>query len=493
MKKNNYYLLLVFVLFASSIELFSQNDTSNISALRVQLDEIIDDNIFASSFWGVKIISLQNGQTIYERNADKLFMPASNMKLFTSSAGLLLLGSGFKYKTDIFANGKITNGTLQGDLIIVGSGDPTISGRFADDDMMKIFNDWADTLLALGIEEIAGNIIGDDNLFSDAGYGRGWAADYESEWYAAQSSALSFNDNCFDIEITPGALGAPAIINIMPMSKIPTIINNTVTVHQDSSASISYSRQKGTNIINIGGSVRENSLPRKIWVSVNNPTQFTLVTLKDALNNRGIKVNGYAADIDDESPNYDYSNASLIFTHYSVDLSEIVTVINKQSQNLYAEQLLRTIGLQYFGSGSIKNGIEACSVLYNNMNINPSDLRIMDGSGLSRQNLVKAEQIVNLLSYMYKTSEFNAFYESLPIAGVDGTLSNRMKNTPAQNRVRAKTGFVGYVSSLSGYALTADDEIFVFSLIANNFIVPVSVAQSAQDKICVLLSQFSRK
>lgn len=457
-----------------------------------QMDDIFNDPNFSNAHWGVVIQSLETGEYFYKRNEDKLFMPASNLKLFTSAAGLVLLGDDYTFKTNIYKRGKIDGSTLIGDLIIQGNGDPTISGRFYENDILHVYNDWADSLLELGIDEITGNIIGDDNSFDDKGLGEGWEWDYESYWFAAQSSAISFNDNCIDIVVTYDNLTKQAKVDINPYTLYAVINNKVSVVNNDSVTNVDVYRERGTNIVTVEGTIHKSDSV-KTFVTVNNPTQFSMVVLKEVLESKGISVGGYAVDVDDLPSAIDYNGLSKLFVHYSPNLREIVKVINKNSQNFFAEQLLKAVGLEYGKVGSAENGIEACSKVFREMGINPEYMIMVDGSGLSRLNLVSPKNIISILNYMYRHKFYLSFYNSLPIAGVDGTLANRMKGTKAENNVRAKTGYIGAVRSLSGYVNTLDNEPIAFSIIANNFSVPLKLADNIQDLVCNRLANFSRK
>lgn len=501
LQRSNLLYLLLFLLMPCGVQLDAQNyqnyggkyNSSRISEFWQQIDDIFNDPNFSSSNWGVVIKSLETGEYFYKRNEDKLFMPASDLKLFTTAAGLLLLGPDYRYKTNVFVNGSIDGTQLKGDLYIQGSGDPTISGRFTHGDIYKVYNDWADSLIALGIDEISGNIIGDDNYFDDRGLGTGWAWDNESYWYSAPTSALSFNDNCVDILVRPGTPGNPAVVASQPETKYVTLINKVITGPNDSETDIDVYRERGTNIITVYGSIAANSDELRSYATVNNPTQYSMVVLKEVLKNKGITVRGYAADIDDETVVPEYTKMKKLFTHVSVALSDIIKITNKNSQNFYAEQLLKTIGLEEENLGTVDNGVKAVKHLFNNIGINSENMIITDGSGLSRLNLVTPKQIVELLSYMYKQDCFPSFVMSLPIAGVDGTLAKRMSKSKAERNVRAKTGYISGVRSLSGYAYTADNEPLVFSIIVNNYIVPSTLADNVQDLVCLRLANFSRK
>ncbi len=323
--------------------------------------------------------------------------------------------------------------------------------------------------------------------------GSGWSWDDETYYYSAPSSGVCFNDNCVDISIYPGEeVGAKALITFRPNTRYVTVINDIATVTDDSVTRLDYYRERGTNIIRCFGTIRISEPKIVESVSVNNPTQFAAVVFKEILESKGIKVKGYSADNDEMNEVIDYNNLTKLFTQYSPTLDRIVYVINKNSNNLYAEQLLKTIGLKKEKFGSTDNGIKAEEPYLKQMGIDPDNIQIVDGSGLSRLNLVTPMQINNLLRYMYKSKSFKSFYESLPIAGIDGTISRRMINTRAQNNVHAKTGYINSVRSLSGYVTTADGEMLTFVIITNNFLVPLPLAENIQDLVCVLLSNFSR-
>lgn len=457
-----------------------------------EMDDIFSDPAFSNAFWGVVIKSLDTGEFFYKRNANKLFVPASNLKLITTALGLQILGFDYQFKTEFYAKGNIDGSILNGDLIIKGYGDPTISARFYDS-TLHVFNMWADSLLEKGIDEIKGNIIGDDNVFDERGLGEGWAWDYESYWYSAPSGALSFNDNCIDISVFPTISGESADITVVPETNYILLNNKVVTVSDDSSTSIDIYRERGTNIIYVYGTITESSQELKTYATVHNPTQYTAVVFKDVLESRGIKVKGYAIDYDDVDYIKNGKPKELLFTHYSVTLDEIIKVINKNSQNFFAEQLLKVIGYENANFGSAKKGLEVLRETLRNLGMNPDNMILVDGSGLSRLNMVTPSQIVTILDQMYRSDLFPFFYNSLPVAGMNGTLAFRMRKTRAQDNVRAKTGFLGSARSLSGYVHTGDNEPIAFCLIANNYTVPSAMADRLQDYVCIRLANFKRK
>jgi serine-type D-Ala-D-Ala carboxypeptidase/endopeptidase (penicillin-binding protein 4) len=458
-----------------------------------QMDDIFNDPSFSNANWGVVIQSLETGEYFYKRNEDKLFMPASSLKLFTTAAGLILLGPEYRFTTNIYRRGIIDGSVLKGDLVIQGRGDPTISARFYGGDMLRLYNLWADSLLDAGIEEIDGNIIGDDSEFDDRGLGEGWAWDDESYWYSAQASAISFNDNCVDLSVFVRQDKKNSKVFVHPDTKYVVVTNEVNVVPKDSTTNIDVYRERGTNLITVSGTIKVDSDTVRTFCTVNNPTQFAMVTLKKVLEDKGIKISGSPMVVDDLPHPIDYKLAEFLFTNSSNPLREIIRVVNKNSQNFYAEQILKTIGLETAHYGTRENGIVAEYDVFKEMGINTDGMRLTDGSGLSRLNLVSPRHFNSLLNYMFKSKYFIPYFNSLPIAGVDGTLGTRLKNTRAEGKVRAKTGFLTDVRSLCGYAFTGDNEPIAFTIIANNFNVPVKLAENIQDLVCLRLSNFKRK
>lgn len=482
--------------FAQQKDSLSERKTvSNLNPLielRDQLDDYFNDPNFSNAIWGVLVKSLKTGEIIYKRNADKLFIPASNMKLFTSAAALLLLSPEFVYETNFYVSGGLEKGVLKGDLIIQGSGDPTISNRFYEGNQTKIFEDWADTLKSKGIWVIKGNIYGDDSSFDNVGLGNGWTLDYESSWFAAPSGALSFNNNTVEIKIEPSEINFPSKVSLIPDTKYISIHSKVTTVDENTESSVTVVRQRGTNQLLVTGIIAKDSEPIVEHVSISEPTMFFLTVLKEVFEKKGIIIQGSVGNFNSADNNVVPDNITPLYTHKSVQLKRIIKELNKNSNNFYAEQLLKTIGLEIYNYGTIENGVKACKETFNSMGINPENLVMADGSGLSRLDLVTPRQIVNLLSYMYKNDLFSKFYESLPIGGIDGTLINRMKKTAAENNVRAKAGYNNNISSLSGYLKTLSGEQLVFSIIVNNYLTSSILANYIQDNVCNRLVNFNR-
>jgi len=477
----------------SSLQVVKEPATP-LEQLRNALDQKFGDPQFENAHWGVLIKSLKTGEVVYARNEKKMFMPASNMKLVTSSAALKVLGPDYRYNTKLVTNGNIKDSVLYGDVILVGSGDPTISGRYNNGYVTETFEQWADSLKLLGIKEIRGNIIGDDNCFDEEFYGAGWSADYETDYYAAQISGISFNDNCVDFRIVPSAKVADVCsVFVTPNTKYVTVVNQTTTAAvEDSANEISFYRKRGTNTIYVRGTISQGKPPWIESVTIDNPTLYTVTVLKEIFEMKGIRVSGSAIDVDDQQDTLKYDTAKQLASFTSIPYSVIIRTINKPSQNFYAEQVFRTMGKEQGGVGSAQTGRTAAVPVLAAWGVDTVRLRYIDGSGLSRLNLVTPSDLVAILEGIAKEPYFLPFYESLPIAGVDGTIRNRMKGTKAEGNVHAKTGFIGYVRSLSGYVTSADGEMFVFSMVANHYTVPTRLAETIQNDVCVMLAEFTR-
>jgi len=470
----------------------SAEKNSNLQILRDKISYIISDpNLFNAQI-GLYIESIENGETIFANNDHKLFISASNMKIFTTATALLRFGPRFTYKTKVYRGKSIKNGVLLGDLVIRGSGDPTIAPRFSNGDSRAFFRAWADSLLAKGITKIEGNIIGDESYFTTDPLGYGWQWDDEPFYYSAQISALTFNDNCVDVTVVASDnIGEAPEVYLSPPTSYVSIDNKAVTTKPDSVRSLYLTRPRLQNKILIRNNIPVNKSKYTQSLSIEEPARFFVHVLREVLIEKGIHVNGDLKIVKNSSQ-IDYSDYSHVFTHQSPPLSEILKIVNKRSQNLYTEQLLVTIAAEYGNNASAAEGIDVVNNTLARMGISINEFSMRDGSGLSRFNLISPHTVSLLLRYMAKHEYFPYFYNSLPIAGVDGTLRSRMKNSPAEGYVRAKTGTVGYVRNLSGYVESTSGESFLFSLLVNNYLLPTPSINNLQDRIGILLATFER-
>lgn len=456
------------------------------------LDALLDDEPFENAFWGAVVMDARTGELLYERYADKSFVPASNAKLYSTAAALAVLGPTFTYQTDLYARGTPIHGLLEGDLIIRGAGDPAFGGRFHDGDRLYVFRTWADSLRAAGISRISGDIIGDASIFDDVPLGRGWNWDDEPYWYAAEISGLSFNDNTVDFTLAARSTGQPAMISWEPGGTgYVSVQNFTTTIPGDSSLIQRYSRARGTNEV-----VFETRLPvgRSIEpsVSVTDPAHYAAYVFLEELRRQGINVDGRARSLSRRDPGIDYSTHELsrIARYTSPPLGKIIDVINKRSQNLYAEQVLRTIGalapLQESAArrGSTLMGLERSRHVWGGAGVDTTRIRLVDASGLSRHNLVTPRMTANLLHHMWHHPDpavREVFVSSLPVGGIDGTLSGRFRAGTARGNVRAKTGTLSGASALAGYVRNRRGNELIFVLMANHFTASAAEARRAQD------------
>ncbi len=492
--------VLLFVLVAG--EAVGQKDTSKITSrywtagskeIWQSIDGILNDPNLTGANWGVVVQAVNSGEVLYKRNENKLMNSASLVKLITTAAALSYLGSDYTYETQIRTTGTIENDQLKGDLIVVGSGDPTISGKFTDREVYSVFNAWADRLLELGVTGVNGDLIGYDLLFDQAIPGEGWQWNHLVEWFSAAPSSLAFNDNSVDVFITPGAPGAAANIELSPDTRYITVLNDITTVNGDPVSDVQVSRVSGSNVIKLSGRInlRDKSITRS--VSVYDPTEFFLQSLKEVFHRRGIRIKGRIKLASMMGDQITLDGTTLLFRHKSRPFSEIVKICNKNSHNFYAEQILKTMGLVDKGLGTVENGLRVENDWLERAGVSPNSLRIVDGSGLSLLNLTSAEIFAKLLRYLYRSDDFSVFYNSLPVAGRDGSMADRLLDGSAANNLRAKPGLNENVRSLAGYIKTADNETLTVVFIANNYLVPYSFIDTVIDKICNRLSILKRK
>jgi serine-type D-Ala-D-Ala carboxypeptidase/endopeptidase (penicillin-binding protein 4) len=457
------------------------------SALVRDIDALLATPALAHGYWGVLIKSLKTDETLYSVNAKRLMMPASNMKIVTLAAAADRLGWSYTYETKLFAAGRIDAGVLQGDLVVVGSGDPSI-GATPD-----TLGGWADQLKARGIRVIAGRIIGDDNAFDDDGLGFGWSWDDLPDDYAAPVSALQYNENAVRITVGPGgAAGDWGAISSSPAGSGLQIDSQLTTSAAGTATAIAARRLPGSSRLELRGTIPVGATPVTRTVSVDNPTQFFVNALRTALIDRGIDVRGPAVDIDDIRDAPARADGPPLIGHRSAALSTLAIRLMKVSQNLYAETLVKTLAA---GTTRVtaQAGLTIAQAALQGWGVGPDGLIQRDGSGLSRYDYVTPEALVTILTHVDRQVSLKGpFEETLPIAGRDGSLSNRMKGTAAEGNARAKTGSMANVRGLSGFVTTADGEPLVFSILANNFETAPDTINRTADAIVVRLAEFKR-
>jgi D-alanyl-D-alanine carboxypeptidase/D-alanyl-D-alanine-endopeptidase (penicillin-binding protein 4) len=417
-------------------------------------------------------------------------LPASNMKIVTLAAAAETLGWDYRYETKVMTAGRIEGGTLQGDLIVAGNGDPSLVT--ADGMADRVFADWADRLKQRGIRTIAGRIVGDDNGFEKDGLGFGWSWDDIPDDYSAAVGALQFNENAVRVAVTPRAtIGEAAGVSVTPATSGLTIESAVTTQAAGSPTSISMHRLPGSATLELRGTIAIGAAP-VLTVSVDNPTMFYVNALRSALIANGIDVRGPAVDIDDVRDAPPAARLTPVLSYQSPPLSTLAVRLMKVSQNQYAETFLKTLG---GGPGVVPTaaaGRNAVLAIVKSWDVSPSDLIPRDGSGLSRYDYVTPAALVAILTHVDRDPRLKGpFVASLPVAGQLG-LSNRMKGTPAEGNARAKTGSMTSVRGLSGYVTSAEGEPLVFSILANNFDTPGTTITSTTDAIVVRLASFRR-
>ncbi len=463
-----------------------------LEALRQDLTGLFHSPAFGNAIWGVTIRSLDTGETLFIQQSSTLLMPASNMKIVTLSVAAEKLGWDYRFETRLVTTAPVEQGVLKGDLIVVGGGDPSLGAR---GESTKVFAAWAEGLKAQGISKIDGRIIGDDRALDDQGLGQGWAWDYLSAGYATPSGALEFNENLVQLTLRAGAAeGDPVAVEVRPEGHGLTVDNKVVTGPKDSGVEFDLRRLPGTSVLHLAGTVPAGRPEVVRAASVDNPTQFFVGVLKAALIANGIAVTGDAVDIGDMAAPPDTSTAQALYSHISPTLAEIGKVMLKVSQNLYADTLLKVVGRVDLRQGSAQSGRKVVQEVLKGWGIEPEQYVQVDGSGLSRYNYLTTDVIVSILSHVHGDQRLRGpFMDALPIAGVDGTLSGRMKGTPAEGNARAKTGSISNARALSGFVTTADGEQLVFSMIANNFNVPQAQADQVADAAVAHLAGFRRR
>jgi D-alanyl-D-alanine carboxypeptidase/D-alanyl-D-alanine-endopeptidase (penicillin-binding protein 4) len=458
--------------------------------LAADLEQVFGAAVMDQGLWGVEVKSLDTGRVLYARNARKLMMPASNMKLVTLATAATTLGWDYRFTTTLETAAPIENGSLKGDLIVRGTGDPTINSR--DERAAKLFDDWALALRGLGITRIDGNIVGDDNAFDDDGLGAGWAWDYLQYGYAAPVGALQYNEDVAKLTITAGpAEGAPAVATLESGSGL-RVINRAYTGATGSAVTIDYVRRLDAPVLEISGSIPTGAAPLTRDVAVVNPTIFFTQSLKDALATRGIEIAGSAEDADDQLTLPPPDARRALIHSQSPPLSDIATTMMKVSQNLYAETLLKASSTAHGGLGTTAGGRLATRAVLDAWGIPASTYVQLDGSGLSRYDYVTADMLVTILEHAYRDPALHdRFVAALPIAGKDGTLRSRLKKTRAEGNAEAKTGSIANVRTLSGYVRTRDGETLVFSMLANSFAIPASTVTWIADLAVETLANYT--
>lgn len=423
---------------------------------------------------GVKVVSLSTGKVIFQQNAEKYFMPASNMKNFTVAAAIERLTPDYKFVTTVYtATPPDSSGVVKG-LRIFGRGDVSISDTFNDGDKFKGLDKLADAIITAGVKRVEGDLIGDETYFKGSPVSGSWEWDDLQFYYGAEVSALTINDNAQSISVTPGPVGYPCSVKFLPFNPIVRITNLCTTTAAGTQRTLTVSKKIDRNIVEIAGNLPAGNAGFSGFVSISRPAELFVAYLKQRLEAKGVVVTGQTRAVNLRSQAPLEMNIEIAKLE-SAPLSVVAARTMKPSQNMYTETLLWTLGefrrsrsAQTSTQDSAELGVAEIKVLLREIGVADDGIIQHDGSGLSRHNLITPEAVVQLYTYMGKTSRFSqAWRDSLTIGAVDGTLRNRFSGTKAANNVRGKTGTIDQVSALSGYVTTASGQQLVFSIVVN--------------------------
>ena len=486
--------------------LAAQQPPTTLTELQQRLTEHINNPRFAAGSFGVKVVSLDTGKTLFEHDAGKLFSPASNSKLYTMALALDKLGGDYSIRTSLYASAKPDRrGVLKGDLIVYGRGDPTINARRNNGDIFKALEPLVAALTNAGVKRIRGDLVGNDSFIHGPPYGSGWAWDDMQNYYGAEISALTINDNTLQVIVAPGATnGAPCHITFSPATSYLVVSNRTLTASSGSRRSINLYRPIEQNVLYVTGQIPLGETNYTDDVTMHNPAGLFVAIFKESLARHGIKVSGKTRTtnwLDQQAKPLDKSKLVELGYVESLPMRDIVREVQKPSQNLYTDLVLAHVGaLEQETEGhwfqtTEDVGIRELRKFLEKAGVPRGDVHFEEGSGLSRNNLTTPNATIALLQFMSKHAEADAYLNALPIAGVDGTLRNRMKNTPAAGNVRAKTGTLRWANSLSGHVKTAAGERLVFSIMLNRYNAPDNEhsGRAEIDQIAVMLAGFAGK
>jgi len=457
----------------------------NRAGLVAQLRRLVQAPALQRSRTGVAVRDLEDETWVFDHNADQLYSVASNNKLATAAAALELLGPDFAFRTTVCALGTIReDGTLTGDLLVVGRGDPSISGRFHDGRPAAVLEQWAAAVADAGIKAVNGGVVVDDSYFDQQHTHPLWPKGQHAAWFHAPSGALSFNDNCILLTVTPGPKqGAPTVASVEPPTAYVRLLNRCVTSRARRGGNrVLAHRPLGTNDIRISGQIRHQAAPFKTYVTIHDPALYTGTVFREVLAGRGIRVTGGVRRRTGslpEAPREIITTSSLV--------RDAVTVACKSSQNFYAEQLLKTLGRERRGKGTFPAGATVVADFLRQAGLR-GPFAYHDGSGLARANRFSPRQLAALLAYMNGRRHGGLYLRSLGEPGKPGTLARRLRTL--QGRLFAKTGYISRASSLSGYIESRAGRLLAFSILVNDFRCSLGQVRAIQDAICLALADY---
>jgi len=441
-------------------------------AFCADLGSTLDSIFLPEESWSVAVADLSQRKILYQHRAGEARVPASNLKVYVTSAAFDLLGTRFRFRTPLLGQGQFDSrtGVWRGDLLVRGSGDPTFSGRFEHDntDVTGRLERWAQRLVNHGVRVVEGSVYGDDNIYDEDYWGMGWPEGSWCDWYTAPSGGLILNDGCIDIAVYPNKqTGKPPLVSTVPDTGFVKIQNDAVTVGPSTKAAISFQRSFGQNDLKLVGKVPVNSRGSQHCVALSEPTLYFVTVLKEVLEKRGIEVMGEAIDAD-LVPDLPTRGWKVLAVNESPPLTDIVKVVNTRSQNLFADSLLKTLGARKAGLGSWAGGAQVVKDWVRSLGIPAEHLHLQDGSGLSRLDRVTAFDTASLLVAVSQKPWFWDWKQSLAASGdSEGSLRSRLQTPLLKGKVRAKTGFINDVYCISGYVESRKGNSYAFSLLFN--------------------------
>ena len=470
-----------------------ETERPDMALFRNRVLEVLRTTDSDRGFWGMLVCDRDTGVTLFEMNADHFFIPASNAKLFTTALALATLGPDFRFRTTLESEAALaSDGRLAGDLILVGRGDPDLSNRKMpyggtpekEGITEKVLAEMVDQAVARGLKQVDGDIVTDDRYFPYDPYPAAWTVGDLYFRFGAPVSAIAFNDNTVSIDILPGErIGEPATVRTQPVAAADLFSYDLMTGPREIEPDLAVVRQPGKNFVLLRGTVPLAHQAVRLDLAMIEPAETAAVALKQMLQARGVLVAG-GTQVRHAPPPETSASGEPILTHtaqqdpeasrpvlaehVSLPLLEAVRITNKVSQNLHAELLLRTVGRVALGVGSTAAGLKVERDFLHQVGIADGDVVLTDGSGLARNDLVTPRAVVRLLEYVASQPWGMDYLSTLPVAGVDGTLENRMVNTAASRRIQAKTGEIEHERGLSGYATTLAGEHLVFSIFYNS-------------------------
>lgn len=459
-----------------------------LTQLRQDVDTLLDQPGYQRGAWGVVVQSLARRERLYERNARALLVPASTTKLVSVAAAAEAVGWDYSFETKLLAAGPVVNGAVQGDVVVVGSGDPSILGPAGGDPLTP----WIDALRSRGITRIEGRIVADDDAVEEPRPGFAWSWEDLAYTYGAMPGALNLAENTVTIVVSPAsAEGLPTIAELPADARGLPVVNRSVTSAAGTGTNLWPELRPGEPGLIINGAIAVGDKPAVVSAAAGNPTEWFARVLRNRMLDAGIDVTGAALDVDDLPVKPDWRGATVLDVYRSQPLSEIVRPLVKDSINLYAEATLR-LATGHDGVRTTDAALDAARARLESWGIPTDGIQMVDGSGLSRRDVIAPETLVQVLARLYDPAGASPWMQAMAVAGRDGTLLNRMKGTSAEGNAIAKTGTLSNVRTIAGYVKTADGEPLAFAILANNFEGPGRDVTATIDRIVERLASFSR-